>query len=367
MIITILQENLLPSLTDALRFIAGKPQLPILSGVHIQATAQGIFIRSTDLKVGFQAKVGGKIEGEGECVVPARYFCETIASLTQGAIRLESTQTHLLVSQGKISAKLSLFPPDDFPPFPDRGEEVFVLDREEFFHAVDAVSYAASQDESRPVLGSVLLKTQDKLCTVVATDGYRLSMNRFQHSKELPKMDILIQAKMLSEMGRIIGKQTESDVHFFVSQELSQVGVQCGDVMILIRKTDGEYPNYNAIIPDSFTTQIEIDRESLLHALKTALVFAKEMSSIVSLSFTKNLLTVTGSNTTVGENTITIDVKNDTEGEQKISCNARFLTDALMHGESTFVTIGMNEELRPVGLWIDEKKDYLYIVMPFKR
>ena len=135
MTITVLQENLYPKLQEALRFIAGKPQLPILSGIFMSAHSGEVTLRSTDLRVGFQTVLGGKVEEDGECVVPAKFLEELVGSLTQGPIVLQTKEQNLLVTQGKTKAKLTVFSSSDFPPFPSLGKEILSVNRKKLLDA----------------------------------------------------------------------------------------------------------------------------------------------------------------------------------------------------------------------------------------
>lgn len=367
MTITILQENLFPKLQDSLRFISSKPQLPILSGIAISARDSGITIRSTDLKVGFQTTVGGKIEEEGECVVPGKYLEELVGSLVAGPIHLHTTNQQMIVTQGKVKSTLTLFPSADFPPFPELGVQTHALDRKKLLSTVESCIYASSLDESRPVLASLYLHLEDTECTVAATDGYRLTVATFESDLVEKPLTALIHAKMLAEAVRILGKQSDEKIRLFVSDELSQIGLSAGDTSVLVRKTDGDFPKYEAIIPPSFALAIKVHRESLVHALKTALVVAKESSSIISLHFTHQNVSVSGSSVNVGENRSEIETNYEGEEERTIACNAKFLLDMLTRTDSEYVEISMNGELKPIRLRPEGNEAFTYIVMPFKR
>lgn len=367
MTITLLQENLLPALQDAVRFISAKPQIPILSGVSLQTTQEGVLIRSTDLKVGFQTIVRGKIEKEGECVVPGKYLVELLGSLSHGPLQLSIEGQSLLITQQRTRSALSIFPSDDFPPFPKPGENPTSLPKKSFLSLIDECLFAASLDESRPVIASVFLKMENNTVTVAATDGYRLATSSIQTERENSPSTTLVSSKMLADAVRILDRQTQEEILFYDSQELSQVVFTAGDTTIMIRKTDGSFPNFAEIIPNSFSHMMKIHAKTLIQALKTALVVAKESSSIVSFQFSKGKLSVVGTSSAVGENKIEIDVNYDEEEEMSVACNAKFLLDMLSHMSEEFVELHMNSALKPILLRPEGKEEFTYIVMPFKR
>lgn len=367
MIITVLQENLLPKLQDALKFVSSKPQLPILSGVYFSCEEKHLIIRSTDLKVGFQAIIGGKVEKEGACVVPIRFLVELVASLHAGPMTLTFEETSLKISQGKVHSSLSTFPVLDFPPFPGVGTQACSIDSKIFSKAIDHVFYAASLDETRPVISSILIQLNEEESVIAATDGYRLAVEKIETMKVEDSQQILIQAKMLAEIARIIGKSSASEVKISISQELAQVSFQIEDTTMMVRLTEGKFPNFNAIIPPNFAISTFIEREPLIHALKTALVVAKESSSIISMEIGSSTIKVLGISQNIGENTSEIESTYAGDEKKMISCNAKFLMDCLSRIDSEFIELAMNEELKPIRIRAKEDEKFTYIVMPFKK
>lgn len=365
--ITVLQENLLPKLQDAGRFISSKPQLPILSGVYLSCEENHLVIRSTDLKVGYQSILGGKIEKEGTCVVPVRFLVDLLASMHAGPVILSLQENSLKISQGKVTSTLSTFPVLDFPPFPTMGEKFSSLSTKEFSKAIEHVFYSASLDETRPIIASILIKFDEEECAVAATDGYRLAVERIESEKKDKTQQVLIQAKMLAEIARIVGKGSSEEVSFYVSQELAQASFVVDDTTMMVRLTEGSFPNYKAIIPPTFAISTFIEREPLIHALKTALVVAKESSSIISMEIAANLVKVLGASQSVGENVTEVESTYTGSERRLLSCNAKFLMDCLSRMESEFIELSMNEELKPIRIRAKDDDTFTYIVMPFKK
>lgn len=367
MTITVLQENLLPKLQDASKFVASKPQLPILSGVYFSCEQNRLIIRSTDLKVGFQTTIGGKVEKEGACVVPIRVFVELVASLHAGPLTLITHEESLVISQGKVKSTLSTFPILDYPPFPVVTGQKTNIQAKNFSQAIDHVFYAASLDETRPVIASILIKFDEDECILAATDGYRLAVQSIETTHTEQTQTVLIQAKMLSEIARIIGKGSTQEVSFSVSQELATASFETEDTSMMVRTTEGTFPNFQAIIPSHFSIITVIEREPLIHALKTALVVAKESSSIISMEISDKVVKVSGSSQSVGENVSELDSSYAGEERRVISCNAKFLMDCLSRIESDSIELAMNEELKPIRLRAKDDERFTYIVMPFKK
>jgi len=366
--VTLLQENLIKTIQTASRFIATKPQIPILSGILLKAKEGKLTYASTDLRVGFQTTEAAKIEEEGEVVVPSKVFSEFISTLSPGAIEIQSEGDILVVSQKKTKVKIPTFPPAEFPPFPEVSGEEYEIDTDKFTKAVDSVIYTASLDETRPVLASLLMRIEDGVLTCACTDGYRLSVAREELGKEgLKDIKVLLPAKSMQEVLGVIGHSNTKTVRLSVSRELSQTFLTIGNFVVLLRMVEGEFPPFEKIIPQSFGFETTLDRSEWLSALKTAMVFAKDSSQVITLEFTDSQCRVVSSSASVGEQEGVVESTGKTSDLKKIAFNGKFLLDILSRLETERVEFKMNDELKP-GVLLPEGKEYpLSVIMPFKR
>lgn len=366
--IIILQENLLKTIQQAVRFISAKPQIPILSGVLLQTENGKLSFQSTDLRVGFQITLPAKIEEEGGVVVPAKIFAEFLATLSPGPVELKTDGDQLLVSQKKTKVKIPTFPSAEYPPFPKREGNEFEFPAKLFIESIQSVLYTASLDETRPVLASLLFVLKDGMLTCACTDGYRLSVVKEKMEGNAEKeVKLLLPARSMQELMSVLVHSSTKKVYVSVSQELSQTFITVDDFMILLRMVEGEFPPYERIIPSSFAFETSLDREEWIGALKTAMVFARESSSIVNLEFTDSQCRVISASTGAGEQEGVISSTGKPSEPKKIAFNGKFLLDVLQHLEGERVEFKMTDELKP-GLILPEGKEYpLSVVMPFKR
>ncbi len=366
--VTLLQENLLKTIQQATRFIATKPQIPILSGILLKASDGKLSYSSTDLRVGFQTSEAVKIEEDGEVVVPAKVFSEFIATLSPGVIEIKTDGDLLVVSQKKTKVKIPTFTAAEFPPFPEVSGEEVVIPMEKFVQAVQAVIYTASLDETRPVLASLLLRIDEGVMTCACTDGYRLSVaKQVLDEKDDKALKVLLPAKSMQEAMGVIAHSNTKTVRLSVSRELSQTFISVGNFVILLRMVEGEFPPFEKIIPASFVFETSLDRGEWLSALKTAMVFAKDSSQVVTLEFTDGQCRVVSASASVGEQEGVVESTGKTSELKKIAFNGKFLMDILTRLEGDRVEFKMNDELKP-GVLLPEGKEYpLSVIMPFKR
>jgi DNA polymerase III subunit beta len=366
--VTILQENLIAAIQDANHFSSHKPQLPILTGIAIRAKDGQLIIQSTDLKMGFETHLGAKVEQEGECVVPGKIIGEFLSSLNAGPLTLSLDKDILLVKQKQVKAKIPTFNVVDFPPFPQYSQTPITFDKETFLQLTSSVTYAASLDETRPILSSMLLSIDEGTATVVCTDGYRLTINKKEDIGIVEKpLKLLLPAKAIQEVLYVLSRNTSKEILFGVSEELSQAFFFIGETSILVRLVEGEFPPFEKVVPQQLSFKTLFDRVSWITALKTSLIFAKESSSIVTMEFDGTNCTIHSSSVSSGENENVIESSVAADEKKKISFNGKFLLDVLSHISTTHVVFQMNDELKP-GVILPEDASYpLAVVMPFKR
>ena len=177
--ISILQENLAKGLNIVSRSVATRAQLPVLSNVLLTTDKGRLKLSSTNLETGINLWLGAKVEKEGQISIPAKILTEFVTSLPTDKVELESQENTLKVECGSYQAEFIGLPASEFPPVPSlTGKADLVFEDEVLSQAVGQVAFAAATDEGRPVLTGVLLQVQKGQLTMVATDGYRLSLKK---------------------------------------------------------------------------------------------------------------------------------------------------------------------------------------------
>lgn len=374
--LTILQENLKAVLTSLQKAVPSKPQLPILSSILITVIENEIELAATDLYLGIKAKIKAEVEKIGQVVVPGDVFKSLIMSLPPGEISLELKEKSLIVKTSKSKTSLPCQSSDEYPPFPKVEGDDFVLDTESLKAIDKHITFAATLDQTRPILTALLFNFSPDGLEVVSTDGFRLATLFLKDIISEESKSILIPAKAIKEVLRIALQQQVENTSFKVSEELKQVLFSIDNTEVFVRLIEGAYPPYEKIIPDSFAHQVEIDGEELTSQIKRAFVFARESSNIVRFEFSEENLIVKAASTAYGEyrgemvlerggknNSNNTDEK--TAGEE-IAFNAVYLLDFLNTVKPEKIWLGMNESLKPVMLRPSGMEEFRYVVMPFR-
>lgn len=366
--ISVLQENLSRGLTTVSRLVATKATLPVLGNVLLKTDKGRLKLSATNLETGISLFLGAKIEKEGEITVPARILVELVSSLLPEKIDLEAREATLHLASGSFKADISGISASEFPKIPSfQGEPTFLFDKEELIKTLSLVSFAAAQDESRPVLTGVLLRGKIGKTLLVATDGYRLSVKNLAVRKQKEEKDLLIPAKTLFEVCRIAqeGQDEEKEIKMALNQELNQVLFSFPQVELSSRLLEGEFPDFEKIIPSSSKTLAEFDKEEFLRAVKIASIFAREQANIVKIKIEGGKMIISAESPQVGANQGEIEAK--TEGEKlEIAFNFRFLLDFLNSPIGEEIIFEANGPLSPGVFKVKGDDSFLHIIMPVR-
>ncbi|MFZ2152822.1 MAG: DNA polymerase III subunit beta [Microgenomates group bacterium] len=369
--VSLLQENLNPALSMVSRFVALRAQLPILSSILFSSDNGRIRLSATNLEMGINYWIGGKIDIDGSFAVPSKEITEFISYLPAGKLDLSlNPQSLLEVSSSKATSTFTTSSPTDFPLIPSINPDTSLqISFKTFSSAISEVAFAASTDDSRPVLTAVLCIFTSTTFKLVATDGFRLSVKEIALDEpiSLPSgtenLTFLIPSKSLYEVGKIT--KNIDKIKFGLSSDTHQLVFVTPDIELTSRLIEGEFPDYNRIIPTSFSTVINLSKEELSQSIKIASVFARESANVVKLSIKNNSLEVSANAVQVGQNKVTLDAKTDGE-PLEIAFNYKYISDFLSVCQGENITISLNEALTP-GLFQDSSNPTLtHIIMPVR-
>lgn len=361
--IELVQSNLHAALRKVSRFLSTKPQLPILSCFFIEANDQGIYIVATDLQVGMKLTVEGTVIKSGSCVVPAKTLLELISRLS-GKIDLSLDGTTLNVTSSQVKSTINAFPPQDFPPFPTPEGEQTEISTELFHKMVNLVTFAASKDETRPILTSIMLSLSAE-GVVVCTDGYRLALLKSSFPAKEP-LKVLFPAKSIDELTKVMEGTEAKSINMFLSEGLKQAFFSFPQTQVVLRTIEGEFPNYQGIIPSSFSIEARIDADEFEHHVKSAMIFSNEGSNIVVLSLAENQIEVSSKSSVIGEYQSSLKAKVQIENPMKIAFNGRYLLDFFQKIAGKECIMKCNDPLKPAEFSCADLPDYTYIAMPFR-
>ncbi len=368
---SLLEENLNPALAHVSRFVSAKAQLPILNHILFATDSGRLKLSATNLEMGINFWVGAKIETEGNLCLPAKDIAEFISYLPVGKLNFDLNDHQLLsVKSAKASSTFTTLPPSDFPQIPSLDSKTaFDFDLPVLAQSVSQVAFSAAVDDARPVLTSVLCRFSSDNLTLVATDGFRLSVKNIKLVNPVDlkagddQLTLLIPAKSLMEVLKLSGSSPK--IKIGLTPDRHQVVFVLEDLELVSRLIEGDYPNYERIIPESSSTKIFVNKNELAQAIRLASVFARQSANIVRFSVKKSSLELSANAPQIGQNQISLDAR--IEGDPlDIAFNYKFISDFLSVTKGDEIVIELNQPLTPGAFRDQSDPHFLHIIMPVR-
>ncbi len=375
--ISCLQENLSRGLAVVGRAVASRATLPVTQNVLLSVDQSMLKLSATNLEIAMTTWVGAMIEEEGSITVPARLLTEFVNSLPNDKIDLELDQGSglLQISSGNSKAHINITEASEFPPIPTVEDGVAAeVDPLVLKNAIARVAFAAATEESRPVLTGVEMKLDSSKFTMAAADGFRLAVHHGALLKSVPEeVSVIIPARTMNELNRLIGDREEA-VEILMTPAKGQVmfRVQGGDtVEIVSQLLQGTFPNYEQLIPQSYTTRAVMDLPTVLRSARTASIFARDGSNIIRMHLMPAAadteppkVEISARSEEVGDNQDVVDL-DEIEGEEgKIAFNSRYLLDVLAVLDKGKVALETTTSSSPGVFKPTDSEDYIHVVMP---
>lgn len=361
-----LQDNLAKGLGIAGRAVPSRTTMPILGNVLLATDHGQLKLAATNMELSIVHWVGARVETEGEITVPARNFIDLVSSLPPDQVNLDldSGTLTLKLSCGTVNASFRGISAEEFPLVPEVDENNgFSIEADELNTGLSQVTFAASTDESHPVLTGVLAEFEGQAMTLAAADGFRLSL------REIPLVDpvstpfsVIIPARALSELMRITAGLDEQ-VRVSTTRPHNQILFQMPDTVLNSQLIDGSFPDVRRIIPASHKTRVVIGREELLQACRRAAIFARDVANIVSLRIEGGELTVAADSSEAGQGSTRLVASVDGDGLE-IAFNVRFLIDVLSALDTPQVALELNSPTNPGVIRAVGDDAFIHVVMP---
>ena len=356
------QENLAKALSTVARVATNRGTLPVLANVLIKTVDNRLTISATNLDIAITQHIGSKIVEEGAITVPARLLQDFVNTLPSGVIDIRLDDHKLRIKSGSYNSSINGISAEDFPVMPAiKQNKPRILPNKLCREALQQVVVAASNDDARPVLTGVYIHTYEGNLYMVATDSYRLAEKKITTTKE--DVSLLVPANAMQDLLRIVADSDE-DVEMYHDDQ--QVLFKVGDVELVTRLIDGNYPDYRKLIPEKFSSTARLQKQEFLNLTKIASLFARESagSIVVSVDESEGQVQVQSVASQLGENSSKAEAK--VTGEGKITLNSRYLLDILNVLKGDEVEFCFNGKLEPSLIRDPADKNYKHVIMPLK-
>jgi len=365
--LTISKEQIMNGLQAVQNVVSNRTTLPILSNVLLRAEGDKLELTATDLDVTIACSVEAKVKKPGASTVPVKKLFGIVRELGNSEIDLEVDDKNVCsIRSGASFYKINGLSSDEFPPMPKFKEDKKVtLSQKTVKDMMRKTSFAISTDESRYVLNGIFIKFKEHKMTMVATDGRRLAkVDEQVDLSDKSEGEFIAPAKAVNELNRLLQENGDVEVRYTDNQaSFTLKDEKNGSILIITKLIEGNYPNYQQVIPTEVKERISLVREEFVHALRRAEIMTSDKSNSVKLTFGKNNLAITANSPEVGEarESIAINYKGK---EMAIAFNPKYMIDPLNALTNDEVFIELIDELSPGVLKINTA--FLYVVMPMR-
>ena len=360
--ISVDRATLTEAVTGVSKAVTMRSSIPVLEGILMRAEGLQLTLTGYDLEMGIITNIEANVQEAGEVVLSAKLLGDMVRRLDSDVIEIDVDGSGNATVRGGITEyNITGLNPEDFPnmPNPDANGAID-MDAGRLRELIDTTLYAVSTDEKHPAHTGALFSFGTDSLTVVALDGYRLAIIT-KNYKPMKDINIIIPAKTLSEVSKLAG---EDDNMVHISANRRFVVFEAGAYTIMSRLIEGEFLDYERVVPQGFKTRAVVDVREFINSVERAsLIITERLKNPLRISFTDKV--TIRCTTALGK--VVDEINAAIEGEQvEIGFNNRYLLDALRNAGCDKVAIEMNGPLSPVKIVPADGGDFIFLVLPVR-
>ncbi len=375
--LTIQKDALNEAISNVSRAISSRTTIPILSGIKIDATYQGVLLTASDTDISIQSfiplelnhKTIVQLDKPGSVVLPAKFFVEIVKKLPSQDIEIQTTQGfQTTIRSGSSEIQMVGLDPEEYPLLPQLKEDhVISLPSDILKVMIRQTGFAVSTNEATPVLTGILWKFSENQLKFVATDRHRLASRETSLQQEIPPsfQNVVIAGKTMNELNKILPDENML-VEIVVAE--SQVLFKIDNILFYTRILDGTYPDTSKIIPQSYKTELVLNTKQLTDAIDRAYLLSREEKTNIVRLLTKEDQTVeiSSSSNELGRVREQIEASSMVGEALKISFNSKYMLDALKVIDSEHIQIGFTGAMSPIIIKPQESSNMLHLILPYR-
>lgn len=374
--LSILRTELNEAIQHVSKAVSSRTSIPILSGIKLDVTTGGVTLTGSDTDISIQSfiplEVGDKtiatVVRTGSVVLTAKFFVEIVRKLPKEEILIEvGERFQTVITSGSAEIQLVGLDPEEFPLLPPIEEDqVLSVPGDLLKDMIRQTVFAASTNESTPVLTGVLWNMQDGLYKYVATDRHRLASSSVRIDNQTAKFaNIVVAGRTLNELAKIVPDQNTL-VDIVVAD--NQVLFKLGNVLFYSRMLDGTYPDTSKIIPQSFKTELVVHTKTFSEAMDRAYLLSREeRTNIVRMITTDSGgIEISSSSSELGKVTEQLEIVKLDGEPLKIAFNSKYMLDVLRVLDSEEMIIGFNGSMSPIIIRPRGHDSNLHLILPYR-
>jgi len=359
------KNSLAHEISIAQEIVASKNALSIMSNVFLDASAGALTIKATDVKVSFETRIPVDVTEEGSSTVFCDKLSGVLSSLPEGEMEIEYDDQKVIIKPSfkKVRFQIKTISSEKFPELPAAPEEAwFSMSGRELKEMISGTVFAVSEDETRYFMNGVYMERQENSLVMVATDGRRLAYAKKEIASGTPEFKgAIIPAKLLS----IIVRRAPDEGLIGLAVTDKNLFVRFGNYHLSTVLIEGQFPNYQKVIPESQKNAVVVKRSDLFEALKRVSIFVEQKSHRTYFSLNPGTLALFSEESELGAAREEIPCRYD-GSEVTIALNCKYMEDPLKVMNVDEVNIQFTEATRAITLSAEPKSDCFHIVMPMQ-
>lgn len=341
------RDVLSDAVSFAVRLLPQRPTQPLLSGVLLEATSDGITISSFDYEVSSRTQISAEVDAEGKALVSGRLLNEIANRLPQAPVLLHTEDGRVHVKCGSASFSLPSMPVEEYPTIPTVDEISGLVPGEDFADAIAQVSVAASRDDVTPVITGVQFEIADNSLSLTATDRYRVAVRGidWQNEAGAENLTALVPVKIVSEVGKTFSHAKNVSVSIVKSEDRELIAFSDDHKTVTSLLIKGNYPPVRRLFPETIDHYAVLNTADLIEATtRVGLVLEKDAALRFSFQDGSLTLEAAGSESAQASESVDAHLVGD---DVVVSLKPQFLLDGLRATHAEFTRISFTKTDNP--------------------
>jgi DNA polymerase-3 subunit beta len=380
----VVREDFADAVAWVARNLPTRPTIPVLAGVLLTGTDDGLTISGFDYEVSAEVRVSAEIASPGSVLVSGRLLSDITKALPAKPVELSVEGTRVSLTCGSARFSLPTLAVEDYPALPTLPDETGVVSSDLFAEAIGQVAVAAGRDDTLPMLTGIRVEISGESVVLAATDRFRLAVRELTWETAATDVEaaVLVPAKTLAEAAKAGTDGNQVHLSLGSGESVGKdglLGIRSNGKRSTTRLLDAEFPKFRQLLPNEHTAVATIGVAELTEAIKRVALVA-DRGAQIRMEFGDDVLRLSAGADDVGraEEDLPVEFAGD---PLTIAFNPTYLTDGLSSLHSDRVTFGFTTPSRPAvlrptgedggtgggsGPFPAAKTDYVYLLMPVR-
>ncbi len=357
------QQNLSKALNIVSKALLGRTTIPILKGILISAKNDILTLTASDIDITIEKIINADVIEEGDIVIPAKLLIDLVRKLPSEDITFELKENkNVSIKCNKSKFNLLSFSAEEYPVDKKIEDHTSILLKtSDFSSMVKSTTFATSTDETKGAITGALFEIEKEKISMVATDGFRLSLSMRKNQSEIEKK-IIISGKFLNEINKIISESDDEELT--INIEKNKAVFELFNTKIFVRLLEGEFMEYKRILPENLPINVTVNKSELLESIDRASLFSREgQNNLIKFSIKENLMQISSRSE---DGNIIEEVDIDKDGDDiDIGFNSKYLIEGLKIYDDEKIKIELNTSVTPC-LLKGENENNVYLILPVR-